>query len=174
MDLPPDPSASPSAEAPFPWSAVIYAGIISSIVFQALETAVIPLFGGGDPWGPVRMIAAMVLGQSVLPPPATFNPGLALIALVVDVGLAMIYVFILSWFIRFWRLGPALLAAVAFGAALFVLNFYGFTAMFPWFAMGRNLATLFTHVVFSVTAVLTFKKFAPQASEPIAALGDHP
>lgn len=158
----------------FPWGAVIYAGIISSIVFQVLEAVLIPLFGGGSPWGPARMIAAMVMGRSVLPPPATFDLGIALVALVVDIVLAIIYVFVLSWFIRFWRLRPALLAAVVFGVALFVLNFYGFTAMFPWFVMGRNLVTLFTHVVFSVTAVLAFKKLAPVPAQPITTIAGNP
>jgi hypothetical protein len=84
---------------------------------------------------------------------------IVLVALVVDVVLAFLYVAVLGLLIRTWTLGRALLAGVVFGAALYVVNFYGFTALFPWFVMGRNGVTLFTHVVFSVTAVLAYKKF---------------
>lgn len=174
MDTPSESPVRPANDARFPWSAVIWAGIISSLVFQVLEAVLIPLFAGDSPWGPMRMIAAMVLGRSVLPPPSTFDPGAALVALVVDIVLAIIYVFFLSWFIRFWRLRPALVAAAVFGVALFVINFYGFTAVFPWFVMGRNLVTLFTHIVFSVTAVLVFKKLAPASSQAAAAVGGNP
>ncbi len=164
MELPSDAPAAHPGRSRSSGHAVIYAGIISSIVFQVLEAVLIPLFGGGSPWGPMRMIAAMVLGRGVLPPPATFSLGVALVALVVDILLAIVYVFVLSWFIRFWRLGPALAAGVVFGAALFVVNFYGFTVVFPWFVMGRNLVTLCTHVVFSVTAVLAYKELAPAST----------
>jgi hypothetical protein len=140
-------------------STALVAGVIASIVFQLLEILLIPLFGGGSPWGPARMIAAMVMGKGVLPPPDTFNLMIVLVALVVDVVLAFLYVAVLGLLIRTWTLGRALLAGVVFGAALYVVNFYGFTALFPWFVMGRNGVTLFTHVVFSVTAVLAYKKF---------------
>jgi hypothetical protein len=39
---------------------------------------------GDSPWGPPRMIAAIVMGEGVLPPPATFDlmmPGLSVPAL---------------------------------------------------------------------------------------------
>lgn len=140
-------------------STALVAGVIASIVFQVLEIVLIPLFGGGSPWGPARMIAAMVMGRGVLPPPDTFSLMIVLVALVVDVVLAFVYVAVLGWLIRSWTLGRALLAGVVFGAALYVVNFYGFTTLFPWFVMGRNGVTLFTHVVFSVTAVWAYKKF---------------
>ncbi len=139
------------------WGAVIGAGVIASVVFQVLEVLLIPLVGGGSPWGPARMIAAMVMGPGVLPPPATFDPTIVGVALVVDVVLAIAYTAILSFVIRGWPLGRAVLAGAGFGVALYAINFYGFTAVFPWFEMGRNGVTLFTHIVFSVTAVMAYK-----------------
>ena len=61
-------------------STALVAGIIASIVFQVLEIVLIPLFGGGSPWGPARMIAAMVMGRGVLPPPDTFSLMIVLVA----------------------------------------------------------------------------------------------
>jgi hypothetical protein len=140
------------------WRAALIAGVVASIVFQVLEILLIPRFGGGSPWGPARMIAAMVMGRGVLPPPATFDARIVVVALAVDIVLAVIYAALLGAIIRRWTLGRSLAVAAVFGALLYGINFYGFTVIFPWFVMGRNGVTLFTHVVFSLTAALTFKR----------------
>ncbi|HVU18816.1 MAG TPA: hypothetical protein VHD32_18070 [Candidatus Didemnitutus sp.] len=142
------------------WTAVIGAGVISSLVFQVLEAGLIPLVGGGSPWGPARMIAAIVLGRSVLPPPATFALAPVVTALVVDIALAIIYVAALSLIVRRLSLSAALGVAAVFGFVLYFVNFYGFTMLFPWFVMGRNWVTIFTHVVFSLTAVFAYRRLA--------------
>ena len=37
-----------------------------------MEMEMVPLFVGGSPWGPPRMIAAIGMGRGVLPPPDSF------------------------------------------------------------------------------------------------------
>ncbi len=142
---------------PIGWSAVLGAGVIASVVFQLLEAVLIPLDGGGHPWGPARMIAAMLIGPSVLSLPATLDVGILAVALIVDFALAIAYTAVLSVLIRRWPLGRAILVGAIFGATLYLVNFYGFTTVFPWFVIGRNRVTLFTHVAFSVTAVMAYK-----------------
>ncbi|MFB8830009.1 hypothetical protein ACE0DR_13370 [Azotobacter sp. CWF10] len=46
----------------------VWAGVIAGVVFLALEMLLVPLLMGGSPWGPPRMIAAIVMGRDVLPP----------------------------------------------------------------------------------------------------------
>ena len=139
------------------WGAVLGAGVIASVVFQLLEAVLIPLAGGGVPWGPARMIAAMAMGPNVLSSGATFDLKILAVALLVDLALAIAYTAVLSIFIRGWPLGRALFIGAVFGAVIYLINFYGFTTVFPWFEMGRNWVTLFTHMAFSVTAVMAYK-----------------
>lgn len=139
------------------WGAVLGAGVIASVVFQVLEVVLIPLAGGGGPWGPARMIAAMAMGPGALSPRAGFDIEIVAVALVVDIALAIAYTAVLSLFIRGWPLGRAIIVGAVFGAMLYLINFYGFTTVFPWFETGRNGVTLFTHIVFSVTAVMAYK-----------------
>jgi hypothetical protein len=139
------------------WSAVLGAGVIASVVFQLLEAVLIPLAGGGVPWGPARMIAAMAMGPDVLAPGAKFELKIVAVALLVDLALAIAYTAVLSVFIRGWPLGRAIFVGAVFGAVIYLINFYGFTTVFPWFEMGRNWVTLFTHIAFSVTAVMAYK-----------------
>jgi hypothetical protein len=63
------------------WKAATWSGIIAGFVFLALEMVMVPVFAGGSPWGPPRMMAAIVLGEGVLPPPATFDLGVIMAAM---------------------------------------------------------------------------------------------
>lgn len=49
-------------------------------------------------------------------------------------------------------LGPALTLGGVGGLILYLVNFYGFTALFPWFAMARNWISIFGHIVFGLAA----------------------
>lgn len=132
--------------------AAIWAGIIAGVVFMMLEMVLVATVGGGSLWGPPRMIGAMVLGPDVLPPPATFDVGVMMTAMVVHLILAVVYGFALGWVISRWRLGlgASLLAGLIFGLLIYFVNFYVFTVVWPWFAMARNLISLFAHAMFGV------------------------
>lgn len=158
-----------SVESRLNLRAALWAGVIGSLVFQVLEIVLIPLFGGGSPWGPARMIAAIVLGQGVLSPAGTFSLPVVVTALVVDIVLAMIYAAVLAAIVRRWSLGAAAVAGAVFGVVLYAINFYGFTVLFPWFVIGRNGVTIFTHVVFSLTVALVYKRGQRIASPPAGA-----
>jgi hypothetical protein len=56
------------------WSAAVWAAVIAGVVFMMAEMLMVMFFMGQSPWGPPRMIAAMMMGTNVLPPPADFFP----------------------------------------------------------------------------------------------------
>jgi hypothetical protein len=140
------------------WRAGVYAGLIAGAVFLMLEMSMVWLFMGESPWAPPRMIAAMVLGEGVLPmppdKPATFNFGIVMTAMIVHFLLAIIYGLIGAAIVAH-RMGYG--AAIALGAlaglAIYLINFYPIAnALFPWFAMARNWISIFAHVVFGAVA----------------------
>ena len=136
------------------WRAGVYAGLIAGAVFLMLEMSMVWLFMGESPWAPPRMIAAMVLGEGVLPmppdKPATFSLGVVMTAMVIHFVLSIIYGLIGGAIVAH-RMGYA--AAIGLGAvcglAIYLINFYPIAnALFPWFAMARNWISIFAHVVF--------------------------
>jgi uncharacterized membrane protein YagU involved in acid resistance len=141
----------------FDWKAATWSGVIAGLVFLMLEMFLVPVVGGGSPWGPPRMMAAIVLGKGVLPPPATFAPGIVLVALVLHLVLSIGYAVVFALVTR--RLGRSLAlgGGVLGGLVLYLVNFYGFTAVFPWFAMARNGITLFSHLVFGLVAAGAYR-----------------
>ena len=135
------------------WKAVIWAALIAGIVFMMLEMALVATVGGGSPWGPPRMIAAMVMGKGVLPPPATFEMAPMLVAMLVHFTTSVVYAAILGWVISSRRLGlgMSLLVGTLFGLLLYLVNFYVFTAVWPWFAMARGMISIFAHAAYGLT-----------------------
>ena len=55
-----------------------------------LEMVLVATVGGGSLWGPPRMIAAMVMDEGVLPPPATFEIGPMMAAMAIHLMLSII------------------------------------------------------------------------------------
>jgi len=139
----------------------IKAGVIAGAVFMMLEMIMVPVFMGDSPWAPPRMIAAIILGKSVLPmpdQPVTFDFGVMLAAMVLHFMLSIIYAIIIGWLCRKLSMGTSILIGAVFGLAIYIINFYGFTALFPWFAMARNWISIFSHIMFGIIAALAFKK----------------
>jgi len=132
--------------------AAIWAGVIAGAVFMMLEMVLVGTIGGDSPWAPPRMIAAMALGEGVLPPPATFDLGIMVVAVMIHLVISVILAVVLGWAISHWRLslGAALGVGLVFGLLLYVVNFYLMTAAFPWFAMARNGITIFAHPMFGL------------------------
>lgn len=144
------------------WKAAIWAAIVAGIVFMMLEMVLVATVGGGSLWGPPRMIGAMALGEDVLPPPATFSAGVMMVAMMIHFALSVVYGIILGWAIERWRLGLAasLITGLAFGLLIYFVNFYGFTAVWPWFAMARNLISIFAHAIYGLVLAWAYHAIA--------------
>ena len=144
--------------------AAILAGLIAGAVFLVLEMVMVPVFLDGRPWGPLRMMAAIVLGQGVLPPPGQMpappDASVLMAALTVHTGLSVLYAVILSALVSRASAGGALVTGAAFGVLLYIVNFYGFTVLFPWFAMARNWVSIVAHAVFGLAAAWAYVALA--------------
>jgi uncharacterized membrane protein YagU involved in acid resistance len=115
---------------------------------------------GQSPWGSPQMVAAIALGREVLTQPATFDIGIMLVALIIHFMLSIIFALILAVIIAPFSFDSSLRVAsvvgVVFGAALYLVNFYGMNQLFPWFAETRGWASFMLHLVFGLVAADTY------------------
>ena len=141
----------------------ITAAIIAAIVFMMLEMLLVATVGGGSPWGPPRMIAAIALGKGVLPPPASFDLTILFVAMAIHLILSIILaiVFALIADAARWSLMTTAIAGLVFGIVIYFVNFYGMTAMFPWFAMARGMISLFAHAMFGLVLGYVYRSMTP-------------
>lgn len=139
---------------------------VSAGILSTLAQWLAWLLAGADAWGllwrDARLTAALVLGLSVLPPPATFDAGILLVASGVHFLLSILYAALL-WPLRRTSTPASLLVGVLFGGALYLVNLYGFTVIFPWFVHARGGATLAAHLVFGLAVMLTYCRLGVQA-----------
>lgn len=137
------------------WKAAILAGVVAGIVFMMLQMILVMVVNGQSPWGPPRMIAAMVMGKAVLPmigQPVGFDFGTMMVAMMIHFILSIVLGIVLGFIISHFGLGltVSIIGGAIFGIVIYFINFYGFTAVFPWFAMGRGAVTLFDHATFGL------------------------
>jgi hypothetical protein len=139
------------------WRAAVGAGLIAGAVFIMFEMIMMPLVMGVSPWGPPRMMAAIVLGEGVLPPPGTFDFGIMMTAMMVHVAFSILYAFIIGFFVQEKSVGSAISIGAIAGFLLYLINFHGFTALFPWFADARGWVSILGHILFGMVAAWTYK-----------------
>lgn len=135
------------------------AGLIAGAVFMMMEMGLVAM-AGGSPWGPPRMIAAIVMGEGVLPPPATFDLLILMVAMTVHFTLSIVIGVGFALVARRFGLVMAVVAGAVVGLGLYVVNFYGFTAIFPWFAMARNMISIVSHIAFGAVLGLSYRMLA--------------
>ena len=128
----------------------IIGGLIAGLIFVLIEMILVPTVGGGSAFGPPRMMAAIAMGEDVLPPPATFELGIFMVGMLVHFALSAVLGVIFALLISRFSMAftGKVFAGIAFGLLVYLVNFYGLTAVFPWFEMARNLITVFAHLVF--------------------------
>lgn len=139
---------------------VLYAGIIASIFSTIAQILLWWLFWDALPailYRDARFTAAIILGQTVLPPPATFHLTIFMVATLIHLVLSIVYALILSLLIKGFDLKASVLIGGLFGLIIFTINMYGAVVIYPWFEQTRDWITIVAHVVFGISAAITFK-----------------
>lgn len=150
------------------WRAAVIGGCVAGAVFLVIELVAMAIMGQSL-WAPLRMIAAIVMGPSTVALSATFGVGILLVALVVHFALSIVFALILAVIIAPFSLdssvGMATLAGAVFGILLYIVNFYGMTQFFPWFADARGWVTALDHVVFGLIASDAYLRLERRAED---------
>jgi hypothetical protein len=145
------------------WRAAVYAGIAAGIVATVAQMLLWWSFWDVLPgilYRDARLAAAMVMGRGVLPPPASFDWTVMAVATLIHFALSVVYSAVLASFIARCSLWCAVLVGIVYGLALFAINMYGFTLLFPWFSEARDWITMLTHAVFGASAAWCYRALA--------------
>ncbi|MDB5784154.1 hypothetical protein [Caballeronia mineralivorans] len=150
------------------WRAAVLAGVTAGAAFLLLGIMLMALVTGASPLDPPRMIAAITLGRGVLQSSESYSVGIVIAAFAVHFALAIVLALILSLIMASFSLdssvGMASLVGGAFGLAVYLVNFYGMTRFFPWFAEARNWASAVAHIVFGAVAADMYMRLERKAS----------
>lgn len=134
----------------------IIAGIIATIVQILLWWTfwdVLPSIFFRD----IRYTAAIIFGETILPPPATFDLQALLMATMIHVVLSILYAIALSILMDRLCLKSSLIAGGLYGLIIFWVNMYGVVIFYPWFMETRDWITVIAHIAFGVSAAGIYK-----------------
>jgi hypothetical protein len=136
------------------------AGIISGVIATGAQLVLWWVFTDALPsifYRDARLAAAMLMGTDVLPPPATFEWKVMVVATLIHFALSIVYGLILAPLISRLSMATSVLAGTGFGLIIYVTNMYGMTLIFPWFSVARDWITLVTHIVFGISLAVPYK-----------------
>lgn len=77
------------------WGAAIWAGLVAGTLFLLMNPIILPQMVNVRPGFMFRYFASIVLGAGVLPPPATITIPIFLVAILVNLVLALLFTFVL-------------------------------------------------------------------------------
>lgn len=151
------------------WGTAVVAGAVAGLVFLMLEMLLMPTLGSAPSmWAPPRMIGAIGLGPDVLPPPATFDLTVVMVAMVIHFMTSILFAVVVAHLIRAMTVGTAIAVGVVAALLLYGFVFYIMTSgPWPWFVNGRNWINVMVHIIFGGIVGWWYKTRAHRA-EPYA------
>ncbi|MFM0511713.1 hypothetical protein [Paraburkholderia sp. RL17-373-BIF-A] len=154
------------------WCAATVSGMIAATVLMCSAIGVI-IADGGIVWGAIRMVAAIVMGDSVFVEPVSHNIAVLVEALTVYLALAIGYSLVLAALIEvcnvYSDLLMTLIVGAVFGAFLYLVNFYVMTAVFAWFIDARTWTNFSLHILYGLVNGISYVQIARlRKSRPVA------
>jgi hypothetical protein len=134
------------------WRAAVFAGLLAGLLAFLLRIALWVIATGGSFWTPFHHSAAILLGPESLAPAGAPQAGVVAVGFLVHMALSLIYTLLLAFIIHRWGLIVGIIGGALFGVAIYLINYYTFTALFPWFYPLRSWLVLAVHVFFGATA----------------------
>ena len=134
------------------WRAAVIAGLLAGLLALLLRILLWVTVTGGSFWAPFYQSAAILLGPDSLAPVDAPQMGVVAVGVLVHMVLSLFYALLLAFIIHRWGLVVGIVGGALFGLAVYIINYYTFTYLFPWFFPLRNWLVLATHVFFGAVA----------------------
>ena len=133
--------------------AAVRAAIAASLLSLVLYLYLVPaLIGAGNAATIVRYMASVVLGASVLPPPADFTPSIVATGLAVHLGLSLLMATIIAFVLHRWGMLMGIIGGVVLGVVFFVIIHHTLTLIYPHFYAMNHWSIALVHALFGATA----------------------
>ncbi len=134
------------------WRAAVIAGLLAGVLTMLLWMLLWAVATGGSLWTPFHHTAAILLGESALTPSQTLNFQTVITGTVVHLFLSVFYAVVLAFIIHRWGLAVGIIGGALFGLAIYIINYYTFTTLYPWFFPLRSWIALVGHIFFGAAA----------------------
>jgi hypothetical protein len=155
---------------PFRVLPAVGAGLVGGAVFLVIELVFLPIANHVPPDWILRLIASLAAGPITLSWPAGQIGGLIVDALAAHAALSVAYAIVLCRMEDEVSPPESIAVGALMGFAIYLVNFYLFSLIFPWFVSARGVVTIVAHLAYGVSTALTHRGLRRvQTAERVAA-----
>ena len=145
------------------WKAAMAAGLAGGLV-SFTSNILLSSWVLGSTWLLTKIIASILLGEAMLPPPADFSWPVLFSSLLIHLLLSVIFASLIAIVVHQWGIIISFLGGAMMGLAFYTIAFYTFSILFPWFFAFRSWIFLVMYVLYgaftgSVYELLEVEKY---------------
>ena len=136
------------------WRAIPIAGIAGGAAFLLINMVLTPLVLKINGVLFLRYAASLLLGNKAV---MDNGVGVVVVGIIIHFVLSLVYALVIALIVHRWGLGVGLVGGAILGLALYGINLYTFTLLFPWFFAINGPILLLSHVLFGTVAGGTYE-----------------
>ena len=138
------------------WRAVLISGLIAGTLFLLTDLVFAPIVTQVDAALTLRYFAALVLGSKVLTQTGT---NILITGIVVHYVLSVAFALVIALVIHRWGMVVGIVGGAILGVAIYGINLYTVTLLFPWFFAINSTVILLCHAIFGAVAGGVYEMF---------------
>lgn len=131
------------------WRAIPLAGLVAGTVFLVVSVLLMPVFFEVDGTLTLRYFASLALGDAAL---TNADTSILLVGIVVHYVLSLLFTLVIAIVVHRWGMLVGIIGGAVLGLALYGINLYTMTLLFPWFFAINSVLLIISHVLFGAVA----------------------
>jgi hypothetical protein len=145
------------------WKAAFFAGLAGGLI-SFTTNIILSSWLLHSPWLLTRIIASILIGKSVLPPPSSFTLPILFVSLFIHLLLSIIFSDLIAIVVQQWGIIISFIGGALMGLAFYAIAFYTFSILYPWFYTFRSWIFLIMYILYgaftgSVYELLEVEKY---------------
>jgi hypothetical protein len=138
------------------WRAVLVSGLVAGTLFLLTDLVFAPLVTQTSATVTLRYFAALVLGSKVLTQSGT---DILIIGVIVHYVLSLVFALVIALVVHRWGMVVGIVGGAIMGVAIYGINLYTLTVLFPWFFAINSTVILLCHAIFGAVAGGVYEMF---------------
>lgn len=138
------------------WRAVLISGLVAGTLFLLTDVILAPALLKVDGVLTLKYFAGLVLGSKVL---TQSGASILITGIIVHYVLSLIFALVIALVVHRWGMVVGIVGGAILGVAIYGINLYTFTLLFPWFFAINSTVILLCHAIFGAVAGGVYEMF---------------
>lgn len=138
------------------WRAVLVAALVAGTAFLLVNLVLTQVLYDINPALSLRYIASLVMGEAIVMDDDAVS---LIVGVLVHYGLSLLFTLVVTIVVHRWGLLVGIIGGGLLGIAIYFINLYTLTLVFPWFFAMNGTVWLLSHLFFGMAAGGVYELF---------------